>query len=71
MREGDALTHLMWMVTTLCVFTMDIVRVRDKVVMGGEEEGWEKIRCCDGFIKQLQINIRNAQPHQLNKIKNP
>ena len=42
--------------------------------MGGEEEGWEKIGCCDGFIKQqreFRINIRNAQPHQLNKIKNP
>ena len=23
-----------------------------RVVMGGEEEGWEKMACCGGFIKQ-------------------
>ena len=35
MREGDALTHLMWTATTLCVFTIDVARVRDR---GGDGE---------------------------------
>ena len=26
-----------------------------RVVMGGEEEGWEKIHCCGEFIKQLAM----------------
>ena len=35
MREGDVMTHLMWTVMTLCVFTVDVERVRDKGGDGG------------------------------------
>ena len=29
-RERDVLTHLMWMATTLCVFTVDVETGRDR-----------------------------------------
>ena len=35
MRKGDAMTHLMWMAMMLCVFTVDVERVRDRGGDGG------------------------------------
>ena len=35
MRERDALAHLMWTAMTLCVFTIDVERVRDRGGDGG------------------------------------
>ena len=29
-RVGDILTHLMWMARTLCVFTVDVEKGRDR-----------------------------------------
>ena len=33
--SGDAMTHLMWTAMTLCVFTFDVMRVRDRGGDGG------------------------------------
>ena len=35
MRERDALAHLMWTAMMLCVFTVDVERVRDRGGDGG------------------------------------
>ena len=35
MREGDEITHLMWTATMLCIFTVDVEKVRDRGGDGG------------------------------------